>query len=278
MKKIALPNVNQSAIYDCLEDLIYKKEMSKASKEYLSHLKNVECLYQKEDKKIKCDNIYKNHILDLYKNKFTRQSAKAYEYYKRIRESIKYCPYCNFPRRDASELDHYLPKSKFPILTFTVGNLVPICPYCNKKKLSYFSFKSEEMLVHPYFDEFIAEPLKYIACEILNKLKIDFHFYIKKKEEWNMEEFKKVEFHFQMLKLWDLYHSDFSSEFTSYFEELILIYQDEERVGVEKALERKLKSMNDNYKPWMYAGFSALLNSEWFLGDYLPKKVEEYKK
>ncbi len=42
------------------------------------------------------------------------------------------CPYCDCDI-SAPVLDHYLPKSRFPLLSCSPWNLVPVCEACNKK-------------------------------------------------------------------------------------------------------------------------------------------------
>lgn len=50
------------------------------------------------------------------------------------------CPYCNrnyvFADENVNtcELDHFIPKRKYPIFASSFYNLIPSCPYCNGKK------------------------------------------------------------------------------------------------------------------------------------------------
>ena len=54
--------------------------------------------------------------------------------------SVTVCPYCNrnyvFSKEnvDTCELDHYIPKGKYPIFAISFYNLIPCCPICNRKK------------------------------------------------------------------------------------------------------------------------------------------------
>ncbi|GAB6078487.1 HNH endonuclease family protein [Hydrogenobaculum acidophilum] len=61
------------------------------------------------------------------------------------------CPYCNEQYtytieemennniKLRPELDHFLPKSKFPIFAISLGNLIPSCSICNKKKSNNYN-------------------------------------------------------------------------------------------------------------------------------------------
>ncbi|WP_237209296.1 HNH endonuclease [Rothia nasimurium] len=59
------------------------------------------------------------------------------------------CSYCQISR--ANTLDHFLPKSRYPLLAISPWNLVPCCSECN----SSISIKNAEIksprLIHPFF-------------------------------------------------------------------------------------------------------------------------------
>ena len=72
--------------------------------------------------------------------------------------NIEVCPYCNrnyvnviyvnYRRNARPDLDHFFPKSKYPLLSLSINNLIPICSYCNRKKSSrYFSLAEN---IYPY--------------------------------------------------------------------------------------------------------------------------------
>ncbi len=61
---------------------------------------------------------------------------------------VQVCPYCNInptfihskgagKKYGRPELDHFFPKSVYPFLACSVGNLVPCCSYCNKVKKEF---------------------------------------------------------------------------------------------------------------------------------------------
>lgn len=54
------------------------------------------------------------------------------------------CAYCE--KNDAGTLDHYIPKSKNPLLSVSPANLVPACGPCNEK------LDRTGKKFHPYFD------------------------------------------------------------------------------------------------------------------------------
>lgn len=73
---------------------------------------------------------------------------------------IKTCPYCNKNFIDIymnksgkmkfnGDMDHYLPKSKYPYLALCIYNLIPVCKSCNNEKGDN---KEELIHFHPYRD------------------------------------------------------------------------------------------------------------------------------
>lgn len=92
-------------------------------------------------------------------------------YFKNVRAAIlksascKKCPYCY--QLKATEVDHYLPKSKFGEYAVYAPNLVPICRICNGKKLNkYVRPGGGRRFLHPYFDRLPAQPARYLTAEV----------------------------------------------------------------------------------------------------------------
>lgn len=50
------------------------------------------------------------------------------------------------------ELDHYLPKASYKILSIYPSNIVPYCHVCNKHKLANEGKLPEERFIHAYYD------------------------------------------------------------------------------------------------------------------------------
>ncbi|EAP80647.1 HNH endonuclease [Sulfitobacter sp. NAS-14.1] len=72
------------------------------------------------------------------------------------------CPYCgaNF----VTDVDHFLPVSKFFKFSALTYNLVPACHPCNKRKLSKYGSCAEDSFFHPYFDDF--DHLDWAECHV----------------------------------------------------------------------------------------------------------------
>ncbi|PEX07128.1 hypothetical protein COD78_18110 [Bacillus cereus] len=80
------------------------------------------------------------------------------------------CPYCDWYEIEVAgvSIDHFLPKSKFPLFSIYPKNLVMSCPTCNDRiKRDHIKFP----IFHPYYDE-VAN---YFKFKLVNEeIKISF--------------------------------------------------------------------------------------------------------
>ncbi len=87
----------------------------------------------------------------------------AYEYCEKL--NVNVCPYCNriytytviqkYCKKEnitRPELDHYFPKSKYPIFALSFFNLIPSCNICNSTIKGINELNISKNL-HPYLDE-----------------------------------------------------------------------------------------------------------------------------
>jgi len=91
-----------------------------------------------------------------FENKYDNFSTIKKEYcaYDLLQKlNITVCPYCNrntiynlkYTKKRTSELDHFYPKSEYPVLALSFYNLIPSCKICNNLK----SDKNQEY-INPY--------------------------------------------------------------------------------------------------------------------------------
>lgn len=277
MKKIKKPNITQEQICSSFAKLEYTDRILKKSVEYNQDLYNVKKFLDDENSFILQNDSYKDYMKKMYSNRFSSSSPSyeaSYKIYKELRNTAKVCPYCGYITREVSQLDHYLPKSIFPSFSITANNLVPICKECNEKKDNYYSTNKENMLLHPYYDNMGDEIFNFIKCHIVENLNIGFDFYIEKLESWDDITFKRVKFHFNKMNLKKLYQADFIADFDSFMVELKgLILLTGQPELIPKMLEIKAESFKTaKIKPWSYAGFMAMLKSNWCLNTYISFK------
>lgn len=69
-----------------------------------------------------------------------------------LNEDVDLCPYCSL--NQVSQLDHFMPRSKYPALAVCRMNLVPLCGVCNHKK----SDDNFNLYIHAYYETFPSVP------------------------------------------------------------------------------------------------------------------------
>lgn len=93
----------------------------------------------------------KKEIVNLYE-KFKRNKSVS-GFYDKLMASSKRCVYCN--KGFTKTLDHYLPKSNFPLVSIEPSNLIPCCYDCNSTLNALSQNKQSHrhpLLIHPYFN------------------------------------------------------------------------------------------------------------------------------
>jgi len=103
-------------------------------------------------------NVTTEDMKELYTQHLVPSKQAGRAIYDKILNSAPYgrCPLCDVGT--ANTLDHHLPKNEYPILAVTPNNLIPACPWCQGKKLTFYPESAEEQTLHPYFDDFDAQP------------------------------------------------------------------------------------------------------------------------
>ncbi len=90
-------------------------------------------------------------IIKVYTDKFAKKGSVGKKYYEAIIANANgRCPICGSGK--LKNLDHYLPKSLYPILCVTPINLVPLCRDCNFDKNNSFDTDYYTIPFNPYFD------------------------------------------------------------------------------------------------------------------------------
>lgn len=148
-----LPIINKEKVFresiECnKKDIIFEMQEydSKAETGGLYQIKNTIDNYR-DLKELDLNPLYVT-LRDKEKKKY--QEILSYDKYKR-------CPYCE--KRPANQIDHHLPKSKFPLHSITPCNLVPICSECNRLKGNDCN-----PMVHPYYD--YTSKQQWLYCDI----------------------------------------------------------------------------------------------------------------
>lgn len=80
------------------------------------------------------------------------------------------CPYCGITRNILHDLDHFMPRSKYPEFSILSNNLIYVCSECNQdfKKSEFLDISTPAIrkFLNPYYDSLDEEEI--IKCNITN--------------------------------------------------------------------------------------------------------------
>lgn len=183
MKKINKPDIDVGEVLDaCINHYIDEEiktrfqhsrdEICSASNTY--NLNSVNHNWYSICEGIKPANLSKKEMVNLYDKKFVACQSIRKKYYDKIMSLAEdgICPICCVGV--VKTLDHYLPKSKFPMFSITPNNLVPSCRDCNTKKNNRFS--NNYSLIHPYYDDIDNFIWLSVSLKVLNNRLIAKYF------------------------------------------------------------------------------------------------------
>ncbi|OKJ78754.1 hypothetical protein AMK30_02175 [Streptomyces sp. CB02460] len=111
------------------------------------------------------------------------------------------CPLCG--HGVVRQLDHVMPKSKFPTLCVDPLNLVPACGDCNTVKGDYEATCAEDTLLHPYVDRIDSE--RWLQARVIHEEIARLEFFTLAPAGWDDLLASRVHHHFELLKLGSLY-------------------------------------------------------------------------
>jgi hypothetical protein len=207
--------------------------------------------------------VSKGEMTELYNNQMVRKGTAARKVYDRLMSAPRHgrCPLCG--QRVASTLDHYLPESIYPVFAVFPHNLVPACKDCNKEKGCAVPVDAGHQAIHPYFDDFETE--RWLYAEVIHTDPPAVQFFVRPPTHWSDVKKQRVKYHFNLLKLVELYASHAASEISSIRYGLINLSEDVGGEGVRRHLRSEAATRAAaNVNSWQTALYEALASDHWF--------------
>ena len=273
MRKIEKPSFLVSEVLeDCIENLQnqeLKQELLNSKNIFTSEETDFEekikdnNLYLVEQNKVISETINSSVLKSIYSDRMVKKKNKGRKYYDSIFISAPNgkCPFCSV--RLVGALDHYLPKSKYPILSITPVNLVPSCNDCNKGKLVDFPSTSEEETLHPYYDD--IENYNWLKSRIVTLKPIKFEFYVSPPNDWSILLKKRLKKHFSDYHLNNLYSIHAVEEFENIKRQITKLY---EEIGTNQLKEHIWDCYESRYSvnknSWQSAFYKCLYDDNDF--------------
>ena len=207
--------------------------------------------------------VSKKEMQWLYKNTLLNKSkAELREYYDKILASAYHGKCCYCGENDAVSVDHYLPKSKYPVFAVILINLLPTCSDCNSKQKKDHEINSEnEALFHPYYDEWDEE--EWLVASVTTDDKRDlsnllFKYDVVKPENWSDLLYERVKFHFDKFKLGLLY----SKKAKEHLNDTGFLYEKLNEAGKLNSTLQNEIDKKDHKNSYLSAMYRALIDFE----------------
>ncbi|MCG1980407.1 hypothetical protein K4U80_03620 [Staphylococcus epidermidis] len=281
MIKIEKPNIKVRQLFnDCIYNLKNENEKLLIN----GCIEEIEDIYKKYDEYAVGNKLHKfdmtmdreteNIVEKLYKNKLVNPRERARLYYdkiinyqknKKTKKPIKFnddhkaCPICH--TSEVNNLDHYLPKAKYPLLSLNPINLVPICNKCNKNKIDYISHSECDNLIHLYFDD--LEDLNWLSMEITNINSLTFNYYVDELAFDNPILYKRTKKTFEIFGIGKTYEVLATEEISDQIENITHFAQNSSRKEFQEFLLSFIKN-HTSKNIWKVSLYKELANNDVF--------------
>lgn len=207
-------------------------------------------------------NVSRKELEGVYTNRLAGINGPGRTIYNNIILSaiLGRCPLCG--HGDATTVDHYLPKTKYPRLSTAPLNLIPCCSRCNDIKDAFHPTKDFEEFMHPYYDDIDVD--SWLNATIVQSSPCSFHFFADPPANWPELLKNRLKFHFKKLELGKLYTSQAAVEVAMLRHRLY----DLEKAGPDAIVthlqdeEKSRKAYNSN--SWQAVFYRTAMNDKWF--------------
>ena len=172
------------------------------------------------------------------------------------------CPYC--VQRTVDTLDHYLPKSLYPVLAVTPINLVPACSACNKTKLDFQPPDAKGLILHTYYDDVPRDIwLKARVLDVGGNPVLE--YFADPPSTWPTPWASRVKAHLDTLKLPTLYALHAAEELVNNRQSLQNLHLSGGEAAVKAHCQEVQSSRQAAYLNSRQAAcYGALVDSDWF--------------
>lgn len=227
--------------------------------------------------KFTVDQYVDDWIRKIYAENLVSKASAKREIYSNLTFSFsKKCPICWC--RNIETLDHYMPKSLYPLLALTPSNLIPSCFKCNMSKSASTPNSLHECGFNPYFDS--TPDHQWLQAVVDSKSGTVRFNASDHAQQCNDSLCKRIEKHFTDASLDYLYGIESSQEIGSHqysWNKIRNGFDGIEELRCELEVSH-LEYSKTNKNGWRAVLYGALIESDWFLnkGFLVWADAEEY--
>jgi hypothetical protein len=199
----------------------------------------------------------------LYEQRMAKAGSAGRAIYDQIRlaPTNDLCPLCGV--RKVGTLDHYLPRASFAALAVTPLNLIPACFDCNRYKHNKRPQKEGEQTLNPYVDDVTRTP--WLFATALESAPATVRFAVGDPPGWTPVMRERVQYHFEVYKLGELYSHHATSEMSSIRRLLRQMFSVQGSVGVREYLMGcEASAREHDMNSWKAAMYAALAANDWY--------------
>lgn len=212
MIKLELPNIDVGDLYSECVDGIGSEVLQARYIAEQNLIEDAATLYrEKAVEELLCDlpsvarnqnpciagDLTKSDLVKLYSQYMVPSTKPARHFYDEIFVAANgSCPFCGGIGATRN-LDHFLPKTNFPLYSITPDNLVPSCRDCNTEKNNAFATIPEGQSIHPYLDNDRYFLERWVTASIRRTDPVSIQFEVTPPEEWDECHKHRVATHFQ---------------------------------------------------------------------------------
>lgn len=204
-----------------------------------------------------------DEMVKVYTQRMVPKTSNGRSTYDRIMSAPAHrrCPMCGIGT--ANTLDHYLPKTFFPIFSVTPNNLIPACEWCQGEKWEYYPTTEGGQLLHPYFDNMDNDV--WLTAEVVIGTPAGFRYFASPPAHWTQPSKERVATHLKELNLQELFSSNAGSRLSEIRFRLTGLLQQGGAAAVRIHLREELASIEaDHNNSWAAAMYRAAAESDWF--------------
>ncbi|MDR6869561.1 5-methylcytosine-specific restriction endonuclease McrA [Bosea sp. BE125] len=206
----------------------------------------------------------KSDLMRLYTQYFVPKDKAA----RRIYEDIKVtangkCPLCGGVGH-VRTLDHYLPKSNFPLYSVMPANLIPCCRDCNSEKLNAFAGAMKDQTLHPYFDHDRFFDDKWIYANVIQSSPPVLEYFVRPPESWDSSHKSRVKAHFDDYGLADKFSVEAAADLPETIQTRRTSMVMSSPQEFSNYLSEKSRTLSFPVNNWRRVMFAALAADEWF--------------
>jgi len=203
-------------------------------------------------------------LIELYENHLSARRGAARLIYDAIRNAAfsNLCPLCGIGT--VAQIDHHLPKSRFPDLSVVPINLVPACHFCNNTKRNRFPQCAGEQTFHPYYDAHLLTE-QWIRATLDRGTPLNVSFRVDPPSHWTKVDRQRAARHFAVCGLGISFGTNANAGLVSLKRRLEQLYAAGGGAEVQAYLEEERDCHDDKLNSWQHTMYAALAADSWFV-------------